>query len=155
MKVKDVMVKDVKFCGLRTNLAAVTEVFWTERCGTLPVMDNGRVAAMITDRDICIALGTRNLKAGETLVKDVVLPKLFFSKPDDDIRVALKTMAAQKVRRLPVIDSEGALQGILSLDDIVLLAEANGSTLTYADVVETLKGICDRAESLKTLAVAN
>jgi len=56
---------------------------------------------MITDRDICIAVGTRNGKAAETLVKEVTLPKLFYCAPG--IHTALRTMAAQQVRRLPVL----------------------------------------------------
>ena len=148
------MVKDAKFCSPKLNLAAVAEVLWKQGCGTLPVVENGRVLGMITDRDICIALGTRNAKAAETLVKDVTLPKLFYCAPEDDIHTALRTMAAQKVRRLPVIDSEGVLEGILCLDDIVLFAEEKAGELTYFDVVETLKSICEHTTALKVLAVA-
>jgi CBS domain-containing protein len=154
MEVRDVMVKDVKFCGPKLNLAAVAEILWNQGCGTLPVVENGRVLGVITDRDICIALGTRNAKAAETLVKDVTLPKLFYCAPEDDIHTALRTMAAQKVRRLPVIDSKGILEGILCLDDIVLFAEEKGAELTYFEVVETLKAICEHTTAIKAVAVA-
>lgn len=142
MKVRDIMVKDVKVCSPLTNLAAVAEKLWTAGCGTLPVVEGGRVLGMITDRDICIALGTRDLKPADTLVKDIAFPKMFSCAPGDDIHAALKTMAAQKVRRLPVIDSKGTLQGILCLDDVVLFAEEPPAELTYFDVVDTLKSIC-------------
>ncbi|HEV2691231.1 MAG TPA: CBS domain-containing protein [Bryobacteraceae bacterium] len=154
MRVRDVMVKSVKFCSPEANLAAVTEKLWKEGCGTLPVVENGRVLGIITDRDICIALGTRNQKAADVLVKDVALPKLFYCTPEDDIHTALKTMSAQKVRRLPVIDKAGVLQGILCLDDVVLFAEEKAADLTYFDVVETMKSICEHGEMLKTLAIA-
>lgn len=154
MKVRDVMVKDVKFCGPETNLAAVAEKLWKDGCGTLPVVENGRVLGIITDRDVCIALGTRNVKASDTLVKDVALPKLFYCAQEDDIHTALKTMSAQKVRRLPVMDSKGALEGILCLDDIVLFAEEKAADLTYFDVVKTLQSICEHEGSLKSLATA-
>jgi Mg/Co/Ni transporter MgtE len=62
-------------------------------------------------------------------------------------------MSAQKVRRLPVIDSEGTLQGILCLDDIVLHAEEKAD-LTYFDVVETLKAVCEHERAHLTLAVS-
>ena len=145
MKVRDIMVKDVKFCGPNSNLAAVAETLWTHGCGTLPVVEHGRVTAMITDRDICIALGTRNAKASETLVKDVALPKLFHCTPEDEIHAALEIMGAQRVRRLPVVDGKGALKGILCLDDVILAAEEKSGELTYFDVVETLKAICEHA----------
>lgn len=154
MKVRDLMVRDVKFCSPETNLAAVAEKFWKDGCGSLPVVENGRVIGMITDRDICIALGTRNLRAADTLVKDVALPKLFYSRPDDDIHSALSTMSAQKVRRLPVVDDQAVLLGILCMDDIVLFAEEKGGELTYFDVMEAMKTICEHRGLLKQLAVA-
>ncbi|HEX5228736.1 MAG TPA: CBS domain-containing protein, partial [Bryobacteraceae bacterium] len=123
-------------------------------CGALPVVENGRAVGMITDRDIAIALGTRNAKAGETFVREVALPKVFFCLPQDDIHSALNTMRAQQVRRLPVVDNEGALVGILSLDDIVLFAEEKpASELTYTDVIDTMKSIYEHPEVTRVLAV--
>ncbi len=154
MKVRDVMVKDVKFCSPKANLAAVAETLWKEGVGSLPVVEDGRVLGFITDRDIAIALGTRNAMAGETLVREVALPKLFYCAPEDDIHVALQTMCAQRVRRLPVLDAKGALEGILCLDDIILFAEEAPAELTYAAVVETLQGICEHPAVARILAVA-
>jgi CBS domain-containing protein len=154
MKVSDVMIKSVKFCSPGMNLAATTEILWKVGCGTLPVVENGRVLGVITDRDIAIGLGTRNARACDVLVRDVSLPKLFYCAAADDIHVALQTMAAQKVRRLPVLDSKGALEGILCLDDIVLFAEEKRGDLKYADVVDTLKSICEHTSALQSLTVA-
>jgi CBS domain-containing protein len=148
------MVKDVKFCSPEFNLAAVVEILWKQGCGALPVVEGGRVLGMVTDRDICIALGTRNAKAAETSVREIALPKVFYCAPEDDIHAALYTMAAQKVRRLPVIDTTGALKGILCLDDIVLVAEEKGTELTYFDVVEALKGVCEHTTAFQELALA-
>jgi predicted transcriptional regulator len=119
------------------------------------VVENGRAIGMITDRDISIALGTRNAKPGDTFVRDVALPKVFFCLPQDDIHTALDTMRAQQVRRLPVVDNEGALAGILSLDDVVLFAgEKTTDELTYTDVVDTMKSIYEHAAPARVLAVA-
>lgn len=155
MKVRDVMVKSARFCTPDMNLATVTKIFWEQGCGALPVVENGRAIGMITDRDVSIALGTRNAKAGDTFVRDVALPKVFFSLPLDDIHTALTTMRAQQVRRLPVVDSEGTLAGILSLDDIVLFAEDKAiGELTYTDVVDTMKAIYEHPDQARVLAVA-
>jgi len=155
MKVQDVMVRGVRFCNPDTNLATVARIFWEQGCGALPVVENNRAIGMITDRDISIALGTRNLKAGDTFVRDVALPKVFFTLPEDDIHTALNTMRAQQVRRLPVVDNEGALVGILSLDDIVLFAEDKPiAELTYTDVIDTMKAIYEHPEQARMLAVA-
>jgi len=154
MKVRDVMIKNVKFCSPETNLATAIEVLWKAGCGTLPVVENGRVIGMITDRDIAIALGTRNVKASEAIVREVSLPKLFYTTTGDDIHVALQIMGAQKVRRLPVLDHRGVIEGILCLDDIVLFAEEKAGALTYADVVETLKSICEHTSAFHEVATA-
>jgi len=152
MKVRDVMIFEVRFCSPETNLAVAAETLWKGGCGTLPVVENDRVVGMITDRDIAIALGTRNIKASEVKVRDVSLPKLFYATTTEDIHIALQTMAAQKVRRLPVLDANGALEGILCLDDVILFAEETGG-VTYRDVIDTLKSICEHTTALKALAV--
>jgi len=127
MKVRDLMVQQTASCGLETSLAAAVDLMVKNGCGFLPVIgEGGNVIGAITDRDICIALGTRNRTASELLVKDLVLskaytfPKLFTCTPDDDIHCILKTIRAEKIRRLPVVDREGVLQGIVSMDNIVL-----------------------------------
>lgn len=154
MKVRDVMILEVRFCSPETNLATAAEILWKAGCGTLPVVENGRVVGMITDRDITIALGTRNVRASELRVRDVSLPKLFYATAEEDIHIALQTMGAQRVRRLPVVDAQGALQGILCLDDIVLFAEERGG-LTYRDVIGTLKAICEHTTALNAVAATS
>jgi CBS domain-containing protein len=155
IKVEAVMVRGVRFCSPETNLATVARIFWEQGCGALPVVENGRAIGMITDRDVAIALGTRNAKAGDTFVRDVALPKVFFCLAQDDIHTALSTMRAQQVRRLPVVDNDGALVGILSLDDIVLFAEEKpAAELTYFDVIDTMKAIYEHPDTARVLAVA-
>ena len=157
MSVRDFMVRDVKFCSLDSNLAQVAEIMWNGACGTLPVVDgSSRLLSMITDRDVCIALGTRNLRASDVRVSDVAAIRYFACTPDDDIHTALKTMAAQEVRRLPVVDDERKLVGILSIDDIVLHAKT-GSKINFgsrqtleASLITTLQAICHRREHDKT-----
>jgi CBS domain-containing protein len=147
MQVKDVMVKNVKICRPEQNLAEVTATMWDSRCGALPVLDSrGTVRGMITDRDICIALGTRDKRASELLVKDVSLPRFFSCMAEDDVLVALRTMVAQNVRRLPVVDRNGEVLGILSIDDLILSAEPEpaGSGISYDDVVNAVKAILNR-----------
>lgn len=148
MKVQDVMTTDVKYCKPETNLAAAAALMWEKDCGALPIVSDAETAiGMITDRDIAIALGTQNRNASEISVKEVMSGKLFPASPDDDIHTALKLMRKEKVHRLPVINVDGQLKGILSLNDIALQAvHPNGKTkpeLNYEDVVSTLKAICE------------
>jgi CBS domain-containing protein len=154
MKVHDVMTEDVKYCGPETNLAAAAALMWENDCGALPIVADGEKAiGMVTDRDIAIALGTRNMQAAEIPVKEVMSGKLFAASPDEDIHAALKLMRKEKVHRLPVIDSQGKLEGILSLNDVALHAmHPNGkttSTLNYEDVVSTLKAVCEHRHPIE------
>ncbi len=157
MKVQDIMTRNVKFCGPDTNLAAAAEILWSNNCGTLPVVDSaGKLTGVITGRDMCIAMGTRNRAAGDLSVGDVAIQPVFTCGPDDDVHQALKTMGQHHIRRLPVVSQEGKLAGILSLDDVALRPEKAGGKetagISYEDVVNTLKSICDRraAEAPKT-----
>jgi CBS domain-containing protein len=148
MKVENVMNGKVKFCSPDTNLAAVAATMWENDCGILPVVDgDARAIGVLTDRDIAIALGTKNRQASEIRADEVMSGKLYGVTPTDDIHTALKLMRKEKVRRLPVIDDQGQLKGILSLNDVALhAAHPNGTkmpALNYEDVVNTLKAICE------------
>lgn len=142
MRVQDIMTKDVSFCNPGTNTAAATEIMWTKNCGALPIVEDGRgVVGMVTDRDLLIALGTTNRNASDLPVGEVMSKDLSLCAPDDDVRDALRIMAERQLHRLPVVDKDGSLKGILSLDDIALRAETDGLS---KDLLKTLKAICDR-----------
>lgn len=142
MLVKDVMTRNVTSCRPENNLAELAEVMWNERCGALPILDgSGRVLGIITDRDICIALGTRNIRASELLARDVSSSGYVSCSPGNDVRDALKTMGTKEVGRLPVVDETGRLVGILSIDDIVFRAGGGRSDLTDREIIDTLRGM--------------
>lgn len=146
MKVQDVMMGTPASCSPETNLGAATEILWTRNCGILPLIDAQRkLVGVVTDRDVCVALGTRNRLPGDVTVAEVASGKIYSCQAQDDIRAALETMARQKVRRLPVLDGSGALVGILSMDNVVLHAESGSGgrapELGYSDVVNTLRQI--------------
>jgi CBS domain-containing protein len=144
MKIKERMIKTVLSCRPTDNLAEVTALLWDGRCGVLPVVDDeDRVISMITDRDICIALGTRNLRASEVQVKDVAPSRVFTCDRNDDISSALRTMVSQNVRRLPVVNDEGKLVGMLSIDDFLLDAKPGSAGVLSLETLEALKTIVE------------
>lgn len=147
MKVKDFMTSPVQCCGPDTNLAAAAGMMWDSDCGILPVCSReGKVIGLITDRDICMAVATKHRLASDILVWETISGKVQACSPDDEIRSALATMAKTRVRRLPVVDQEEMLAGMLSLNDLVLQAEADagrkGSGLSYDEVMRAMKAIC-------------
>jgi len=146
MIVQDIMTSDVQCCGPATNLAAAAKMMWDSDCGALPVLNvQGQVMSMITDRDICMAATTKNKPAWDITVWETVSGKAHTCHMSDDVHTALDIMKREKVRRLPVVDEDGVLQGIVAMNDFVLLAgEAKGGkapALSYEDVVRTMKAI--------------
>jgi CBS domain-containing protein len=150
-KVKDIMITKVESCTPETDLSAAGGKMWENDCGTLPVLDNdGKVLGVITDRDICIAAATRNQPASHIKVGDVYSGMLYSCVAEDEIEKALQIMRTARVRRLPVINGEGKLEGLLALDDVTIFAQdASVSKVaepTYKDVALTFKNICGRRE---------
>jgi CBS domain-containing protein len=149
MKVKEVMMGTPYTCRRETNLGEAAELMWKGNCGFLPITGaDNKVCGVITDRDICIALGTRNKRAGEVAVGEVTKGKLYACSPEDEIHLALLTMQEGKVRRLPVVDSDGRAAGVLSMDDVLLRAEPSGSgkiaELSADEVVRSYRAINQR-----------
>jgi CBS domain-containing protein len=146
MKVQDAMMRTPAYCSPETNLGAATELLWNRNCGILPIVDaQQKVVGVVTDRDICVALGTRNRLPGEITVAEVATGQVYSCRAQDDIHAALETMARNQVRRLPVINRDGLLEGILSMDNVVLHAESGGSGrgagLSHGEIVNTLQRI--------------
>jgi CBS domain-containing protein len=151
MKVKDAMMETPYYCQPESNLGSATELMWNANCGFLPVQSaDGKVIGVITDRDVCIALGTRNCPAGEVSVGQVMSGKLYSCAPDDDIHTALQTMMEARIRRLPVMAQNGTLVGVLSMDDILFRAEPRSSgkepELSSDEVVRTFRSISQRGD---------
>jgi CBS-domain-containing membrane protein len=114
--------------------------------------ESGRIVGMVTDRDLYIALATRNRSASELLLGEIVYRELCVCAPDDDVRNALEVMAQRRIRRLPVVEQSGALIGILSLTDVVRQIKLENNRALKDDVIRVLKAICaygqsDRSES--------
>ncbi len=146
MKIRDLMIDAVVSCRADANVAAAGALMWQHDCGFLPVVDDrNRVIGVLTDRDICIALCTRNVRASELTAREVAAQQIATCEPEEDVRAALKTMRDNKVHRLPVLDAAGILQGIVSMDDILIYTERRGvrlrSEVTPEDVLQTLQAI--------------
>jgi CBS domain-containing protein len=141
MKVKDIMTTDVRTCAPDTTVAEAAHLMWEGDCGILPVVDDGELVGVVTDRDMYVALATQNARASHLRVGAVATTKLATCAAEDDIQAALGTMRLARVRRLPVVGFAGTVMGILSMNDI-LLAAGTGKDVGNEEVVETLQAIC-------------
>jgi CBS domain-containing protein len=146
MNVQEVMTSEVQSCGPDTNLASAAKLMWDADCGVLPVVNgSGQVLSMITDRDICMACATKNKAPSELTVFDAVSGKTYRCKMSDDVQTVMDIMKREQVRRLPVVDEEGVLQGLISMNDFILLAgetkRGKPPAISCEDVAIALKGI--------------
>ena len=141
------MTTDVGACRPFDSVDRSAKIMWERDCGVVPVVDQeGRVIAMLTDRDICMAALTQGRGLGEIHVSSAMSRRLWSCRPQDDVREAEKRMRARQVRRLPVVDAEGKLVGVLSISDLARVAVSSKRTrgkkpVVAADVGETLGAI--------------
>jgi CBS domain-containing protein len=146
MKVEDLMTTDVGACRPFDSVDRSAKIMWERDCGVVPVVDQeGRVIAMLTDRDICIAALTQGRALGEIHVSSAMSRRLWSCRPKDDLKEAEKVMRVHQVRRLPVVDAEGRLVGLLSISDLARVAVstkgAKKNAVAASEVGQTLGAI--------------
>jgi CBS-domain-containing membrane protein len=158
MKVKEVMTPEAKAIWITESLAKAAKEMWENDCGVLPIIKDGRrVVGLITDRDICMALAMRDRNPSAISVEEVMNATVYAAEPEEDIEQALQKMREHRVRRLPVLNLEGELEGILSMNDIVLKArqrDGKKPQIDYADVVKTYQAICEHPVPIVQTATA-
>lgn len=131
-----------------TSLADAVAVMIERDCGWLPVVDDAdHVVGVVTDRDICLGAHSRDKRLTEIVVEGVMHTNVYSCHPDDALQDAEALMRTRRVRRLPVVDADGKLVGLLSLSDLARRAGMNDgdepSGLTSRDVAHTLAAICE------------
>jgi CBS domain-containing protein len=146
--VHDAMRTRVHVCSPDDTLARAAQLMWEKDLGCLPVCGPGRkVVAMLTDRDISMAAFVQWKHLAETTVESAMSRGIHTCSPDDEISRAEDIMRQHQVRRLPVVDAEGALVGLLSLGDIARYVWQNSprqsSNAAQQRLAETLAAICE------------
>ena len=115
MTAKDLMTANVKSCGADADLASVAKIMWDCDCGTVPIVNEERkVIGIITDRDICIAAATRSTAPANIRVREVIAGPVHTCFSEDGVSTVLRTMKERRVRRLPVLDRQERLVGIVN-----------------------------------------
>jgi CBS domain-containing protein len=144
MTIQDISTAKVTSCSPDTDLAAVAKIMWDCDCGAVPVVgDDRRLVGMITDRDICIAAATRATIPADIRVRDVMSTKVHACRPQDDVRTVMKTMRDHRVRRVPIVDAQQRLAGIVSVNDLVAHTEFRKDAEVPGDLfIDTMKAIC-------------
>ncbi len=127
MHVEARMTREVAACHAEHSLAAAASRMRDHDCGCLPVVDGaGHVVGMITDRDICMAALATGAALSTLRVAEAMTGAVVTTRPLDSLEDAERTMRQHRVRRLPVVDDQARLNGILSCNDLFRGAAANG-----------------------------
>jgi len=148
MRVRQIMHRTVKTCRLDDDLQSVAMIMWNEDCGAVPIVDDeGHAIGLLTDRDIAMAAALYHrplwdIGAREVKPKDHVCS----CRASDDVRVALRTMGEERVRRLLVLSESNRIEGIVALKDVLdnIVTGRNGAAgePSSGEALHTLRTIC-------------
>ena len=148
MKVSDLMTKEVRACHRHDSLNRAAQLMWENDCGAVPVVD--AVIGMLTDRDICMAAYTQGVALADASVGGAMSGDICVCNPSDNITSAAEQMRERQIRRLPVVDQNQQLVGILSMSDIarevdrLRASKSKKRPIKDGELIETLGAICSR-----------
>jgi CBS domain-containing protein len=134
MRCREIMTTDVKTVGCATPIRDVATAMRDGDVGSMPVVEHGRLVGIVTDRDIVV----RAVAAGHdasTPVGHAMTSEIFSVKPDDFAFEAVRLMGDKQVRRIPVVNEDGSLAGIIAMADVALEMEDE------REIAETLEEI--------------
>lgn len=144
MIVKDLMTGEVRTCTAQDSLQRAAEIMWSRDCGVVPVVDaEQRVIGVVTDRDVCMHALMSGRPLRDCLVADAMSDDVCTCDASDSIQRAQALMRGRRVRRLPVVDDQQHLIGILSLNDLAIRTGHNGHHQSVAPeaIAATLTGV--------------
>jgi CBS domain-containing protein len=140
MKISSLVHRNVTSCTTHDNLDRAAQLMWDHDIGCLPVIDEqGHVAGIVTDRDICMAAYTRGTPLRGIPVASVMTRQVFSCKESDDVSDIERSMGKHQIHRMPVIDDQGHPTGMVSLNDIARAATAG--QLPPREVASTLAAV--------------
>ena len=136
MKVCDIMSSDVELVNPDDSIQSAAKKMADSDIGFLPVGENDKLVGMVTDRDITLRAVAQGKNPKKTKVREIMTDKVLYCSEDEEIEDAADNMASLKIRRLPVVDENKRLVGVLSLGDIAF--KHNAATAGVA-----LEQVCD------------
>ncbi|QQS32275.1 MAG: CBS domain-containing protein [Acidobacteriota bacterium] len=135
---REIMTSDVVTASPEMSLREVAVMMRDSDVGALPIVESGRIVGIVTDRDI-VMRAVADGKSGDTPVGDVISRELFTVGPDDFVFEAARLMGDKQVRRIPVVEADGSLAGIIAMADVALQMEDE------REIAETLEEISSGA----------
>ena len=144
MKVAEVMSRDVASCEAAQTASEAARVMWDRDCGVVPVVRDGRLLGVVTDRDLLMAAQIQGKDLRDLRLSALVPGPVATCREEDSVESVLDTMARRQIRRLPVVERTGRLAGIVSLNDLAI--RTVGDDDLTKRVAKTLAAICQHRE---------
>ena len=148
--VRSIMSRDVATCSMGDTLHRAAQLMWERDCGAIPVVDaEGRLAGIVTDRDLCMAAYTQSRPLTDIAVASVLSRRVHSCSPTASLDQAVASMRAERVRRLVVVDGSQKVVGMLSLADLARYVAALPPTRREASVLlsDLLASLSERRPS--------
>lgn len=145
MRVQDLMSHPAVTCHVNDPASIAAHLMWDHDCGIIPVVrDDGKLAGVITDRDICMAALTQARSLDEILVNSAMATHVISAAPDLRLADAERLMAKHRVRRLPVVDADGKPIGMISMNDLTIESVQPDTEMKHGPthIAHTLAAIC-------------
>ena len=143
MRVKELMSHPAVTCPETATLDQAARLMWEYDCGVVPVVtDDGKLAGVVTDRDICMAAYTRGTPLAAIPVTTAMARQVVASHADDDIESAEALMRDNQIRRVPVLDGGARVQGVVSMNDFARAAARAKKSDVDRELVRTMAAIC-------------
>ena len=138
MKCRDIMTKNVKTCQEECKVKDAVQIMNDYNCGFVPVINkDNQLSGVVTDRDIAIhalldGKDPEQMKIGEFMTKSIIS-----AHPNDNIDLAIREMKENKVRRIPVVDDNNKVVGIISLGDVAVLSGEEHETFEALETISS------------------
>jgi CBS domain-containing protein len=146
MKAGDIMTRDVRLANPSQKLREVAAEMESRDIGVLPVGENDRLVGMITDRDMAVRGISRGL-GPDAAVRDVMSEDVHYCFEDQDIEGLARKMADEQIRRLPVLNHDKRLVGIISLCDLAVSQEGKSGGLALSGISQSGGRHCQSASA--------
>ena len=138
MKVKDCMCNEVSYLTPESTIKDCAKLMCNNHIGCIPVCDtNKNVVGLVTDRDVILRGIACDKDINTTKISDIMTCKVCCCKEDEEIEQAEKLMSENQIRRLPVVDENNKIIGIVTLGDLCMKENVNTE-----QVCQTLENIC-------------
>jgi CBS domain-containing protein len=144
MRIREVMTTSPRWCLLTDSASKVAGIMKDINAGIIPVVENEqgrRLIGVVTDRDLCLEVSAESRDPAAVPVKDCMTRTLICCAPEDDVGRAIELMRDNQIRRIPIVDQQGTLQGIVSMADLLHRAD-----MPSGPIHETIKKVSEPSE---------